>query len=67
MDILEVSIYLAVIVCATEIIVCEIQREIQLAERERALLELERRWRGSEQWPRISKTAWLISNLHSLT
>ena len=65
MDILEVNIYLAAIVCATEIIVCEIQREIQLAER--ALLELERRWRGSEQWPRISKTAWLISNLHSLT
>ena len=37
MDILEVSIYLAAIVCATEIIVCEIQREIQLAERERGL------------------------------
>ena len=34
MDIHEVSIYLAVIVCATEIVVCEIQREIQLAERE---------------------------------
>ena len=64
MDILEVSIHLASIVCATQI-VCEIQREIQLAER--VLLELERRWRGSEQWPRISKTAWLISNLNSLS
>ena len=69
MDILEVSIHLASIVhvCGTEIVVCEIQWEIQLAQRERVLLELERRWRGSEQWPLISKTAWPISNLHSLT
>ena len=47
------------------IILCELytrEREIQLAERERALLELERRWRGGEQWPQTSKTAWLILN-----
>ena len=47
------------------IILCELytrEREIQLAERERALLELERRWRGGEQWPQTSKTAWLFLN-----
>ena len=31
-------------------------------QKERALLELERRWRGGEQWPQTSKTAWLILN-----
>ena len=49
------------------ITLCELytrEREIQLAERERALLELERRWRGGEQWPQTSKTAWLFSKLH---
>jgi hypothetical protein len=34
----------------------EFQRELQLMERDRALLELERRWRGGEQWPQTSKT-----------
>ena len=63
MDVLEVSIHLASSACATEIVVGEIQREIQLADRERTLLELERRWKGGEQWPQTSKTAWLISNL----
>ena len=36
------------------------ERELQLAERERALLDLERRWRGGEQWPQTSKTAWVF-------
>ena len=48
------------------IILCELytgEREIQLAERERALLELERR-RGGKQWPQTSKTTWLFSKLH---
>ena len=43
------------------------ERELQLAERERALLDLERRWREGEQWPWTSKTAWLFPNYtHSL-
>jgi hypothetical protein len=33
----------------------EFQLELQLMERDRALLELERRWRGGEQWPQTSK------------
>ena len=43
------------------------ERELQLAESERALLELERGWRGGEQWPQISKPAQLFLNYtHSL-
>ena len=56
--------------CGVGMAVCELhlrEREIQLAERERVLLELERRWRGGEQWPKMSKTTWPISYLHSLT
>ena len=40
------------------------EREIHPAERERALLELERRWRGGEQWPYTGKGAWQIPNLY---
>jgi hypothetical protein len=36
------------------------ERELQLADRERALLELERRWRGGEQWPHTSKPIWFF-------
>ena len=39
----------------------EFQRELQLMERDKALMELERRWRVGEQWPQTSKTAWLFS------
>ena len=40
----------------------EFQRELQLMERDRALMELERRWREGEQWPQTSKTARLLLN-----
>ena len=35
------------------------EREMHLEARERALLELERRWRRGEQWPQTSNTAWI--------
>ena len=54
---LEVTPTCTSLCCGAGMILCE----IQLAERERALLELERRWRGEGgKWPQISMTAWLI-------
>ena len=37
------------------------ERELQLAGRENALLELERRWKRGERWPQTSKTHGLSS------
>ena len=46
--------------CCAGLVFCEIQRELRVAEMERALFELEKRWRGGVEWPQTSKTAWFI-------
>ena len=50
---------LASFTCYTGLVFYDVQRELQLMQRERALLELERRWRGGQQWPPASKSARL--------
>ena len=56
-----------ILCCGARIALCELyMRKLQLVEREKALLDMERRWRGGEQWPQTSKITWLFSKLHSL-
>ena len=56
--------------CGAGITLCELymrEREIQLAERERALLELREGGEGENSGHKQVRAAWLISKLHSLT
>lgn len=39
------------------------EREINLAQKERSLLELERRWRGGEQLPQMSKLNYAVYHI----